>query len=127
MEKFFMALERLFQNEIDKFIGSMQIMRDYYHNLDNRPLIELPFTTIDIIKEEIDTTPIEEFNEDNNNNTEENKKEENDENNNNNEEELSPEEQIEKNLPISYPRLEKLYRTCLKVQFDYDEAIKQSE
>ena len=55
------------------------------------------------------------------------KKEENEENNNNNEEELSPEEQIEKNLPISYPRLEKLYRTCLKVQFDYDEAIKQSE
>ena len=53
MEKFFMALERLFQNEIDKFIGSMQIMRDYYHNLDNRPLIELPFTTIDIIKEEL--------------------------------------------------------------------------
>ena len=62
MEKFYMALERLFQNEIDKFIGSLQIMRDYYHNLDNRPLIELPFSTIDIIKEEIDQTPIEEFN-----------------------------------------------------------------
>ena len=65
-----------FANEIDKFIGSLQIMRDYYHNLDNRPLIELPFSTIDIIKEEIDQTPIEEFNtetEENNTNQENNK------------------------------------------------------
>ena len=37
----------------DKFIGSLGIIRDYYHNLDNRPLIELPFSTIDIIKDEM--------------------------------------------------------------------------
>jgi hypothetical protein len=46
-------------------------MRDYYHNLDNKPLIELPFSTIDIIKEEADSTPLEEFDnnvEDENNN-----------------------------------------------------------
>ena len=101
MEKFYMALERLFQNEIDKFIGSMQIMRDFYHNLDNRPLIELPFTTIDIIKDEIDPTPIEVF-------------PENPENQNN-------------NLPEQYPRIEKLYKTCLKIQFQYEEAIRESE
>ena len=101
MEKFYMALERLFQNEIDKFIGSMQIMRDYYHNLDNRPLIELPFTTIDIIKDEIDPTPIEVFSE----STEPNAN----------------------SLPEQYPRIEKLYKTCIRVQFQYEEAIKESE
>ena len=101
MEKFYMALERLFQNEIDKFIGSMQIMRDFYHNLDNRPLIELPFTTIDIIKDEIDPTPIEVFSE----STEPNAN----------------------SLPEQYPRVEKLYKTCLRVQFQYEEAIKESE
>jgi len=53
MEKFYLNLERLYQAEIDKFLGSLQIINDYYHNLDNRPLIELPFHTIDIIKEEI--------------------------------------------------------------------------
>jgi adenylate kinase family enzyme len=52
MEKFYLNLEKLFQAEVDKFIGSLQIIRDFYHNLDNRPLIELPFSTIDIIKEE---------------------------------------------------------------------------
>lgn len=52
MEKFYLNLEKLFQNEADKFLGSLQIIRDYYHNLDNRPLIEIPFHTFDIIKEE---------------------------------------------------------------------------
>ena len=53
MEKFYLNLEKLYQNEADKLLGSMQIIRDYYHNLDNRPLIEIPFHTFDIIKEEI--------------------------------------------------------------------------
>jgi len=53
MEKFYLNLEKLFQNEADKFLGSLQIIRDYYHNLDNRPLIEIPFHTFDIIKEEV--------------------------------------------------------------------------
>ena len=126
MEKFYMALERLFQNEIDKFIGSLQIMRDYYHNLDNRPLIELPFSTIDIIKEEIDQTPIEEFNvenEDNNTNQENNKE------NNNTESDVKEtlEQYIEKNLPKSYPRVEKLYKNSLKIQFQYEEALREAE
>ncbi|MCQ2816970.1 MAG: hypothetical protein MJ252_06870 [archaeon] len=98
MEKFYMALERLFQNEIDKFISSMQIIRDYYHNLDNRPLVELPFSTIEIIKEEVDPTPIEEFSEDQS-----------------------------KHEPEKYPRIEKLYKTSLKAEFQYEEAIKNSE
>jgi len=126
MEKFYMALERLFQNEIDKFIGSLQIMRDYYHNLDNRPLIELPFSTIDIIKEEIDQTPIEEFNtenEDNNTNQENNKE------NKNTESDVKEtlEQYIEKNLPKSYPRVEKLYKNSLKIQFQYEEALREAE
>jgi hypothetical protein len=126
MEKFYMALERLFQNEIDKFIGSLQIMRDYYHNLDNRPLIELPFSTIDIIKEEIDQTPIEEFNvetEENNTNPENNKE------NNNTESDVKEtlEQYIEKNLPKSYPRVEKLYKNSLKIQFQYEEALREAE
>ena len=53
MEKFYLNLEKLYQAEIDKFISSMIIIRDYYHNLDNRPLIELPFSTIDIVKDDI--------------------------------------------------------------------------
>ena len=126
MEKFYMALERLFQNEIDKFIGSLQIMRDYYHNLDNRPLIELPFSTIDIIKEEIDQTPIEEFNvetEENNTNPDNNKE------NNNTESDVKEtlEQYIEKNLPKSYPRVEKLYKNSLKIQFQYEEALREAE
>ena len=127
MEKFYMALERLFQNEIDKFIGSMQIMRDYYHNLDNRPLIELPFSTIDIIKEEIDQTPIEEFNvEGEENNTQQ----ENKENTITNSEasvKETLEQYIEKNMPKSYPRVEKLYKNSLKIQFQYEEALREAE
>ena len=53
MEKFYLNSERLYQAEIDRFLGSLQIISDYYHNIDNRPLIELPLHTIDIIKEEI--------------------------------------------------------------------------
>ena len=130
MEKFYMALERLFQNEIDKFIGSLQIMRDYYHNLDNRPLIELPFSTIDIIKEEIDQTPIEEFaienNEDNNTN-QENSKENKENNNTESDVKETLEQYIEKNLPKSYPRVEKLYKNSLKIQFQYEEALREAE
>ena len=133
MEKFYMALERLFQNEIDKFIGSLQIMRDYYHNLDNRPLIELPFSTIDIIKEEIDQTPIEEFateTEENNNNTNTentNKENANKENNTESDVKETLEQYIEKNLPKSYPRVEKLYKNSLKIQFQYEEALREAE
>lgn len=53
MEKLYLNLERLYQSEIDKFVGSLHIIRDYYHNLDSKPLVELPFQTIDILKEEI--------------------------------------------------------------------------
>ena len=134
MEKFYMALERLFQNEIDKFIGSLQIMRDYYHNLDNRPLIELPFSTIDIIKEEIDQTPIEEFNVEGEENTisqQENKdNKENKDNAQTNPEanvKETLEQYIEKNMPKSYPRVEKLYKNSLKIQFQYEEALREAE
>ena len=129
MEKFYMALERLFQNEIDKFIGSLQIMRDYYHNLDNRPLIELPFSTIDIIKEEIDQTPIEEFNTENedNNTNQENNKENKENNNTESDVKETLEQYIEKNLPKSYPRVEKLYKNSLKIQFQYEEALREAE
>ena len=125
MEKFYMALERLFQNEIDKFIGSLQIMRDYYHNLDNRPLIELPFSTIDIIKEEIDQTPIEEFNMESEETQQENK--ENTITNSENGVKETLEQYIEKNLPKSYPRVEKLYKNSLKIQFQYEEALREAE
>ena len=114
MEKFYMALERLFQNEIDKFIGSLQIMRDYYHNLDNRPLIELPFSTIDIIKEEIDQTPIEEFNVEGEETQQENKEKENTITNSEASVKETLEQYIEKNMPKSYPRVEKLYKNSLK-------------
>jgi adenylate kinase family enzyme len=52
MEKYYFNLEKLFQAEVDKFMGSLQVIRDFYHNIDNRPLVELPYSTIDIIKEE---------------------------------------------------------------------------
>jgi adenylate kinase family enzyme len=52
MEKYYLNLEKLFQAEVDKFIASLQVIRDFYHNLDNRPLVELPFSTIDLVKEE---------------------------------------------------------------------------
>ena len=126
MEKFYMALERLFQNEIDKFIGSLQIMRDYYHNLDNRPLIELPFSTIDIIKEEIDQTPIEEFNVEGEEN-QENKEKENNAGNTEASVKETLEQYIEKNMPKSYPRVEKLYKNSLKIQFQYEEALRETE
>lgn len=88
MEKFYLVLERLYQNEIDKFLGSLHIIRDYYHNLDNRPLIELPFTTIELIKEDVDQVQIE---------TTEGE--------------------------VSYPRIEKLYKSALRIQFQYEEAL----
>ena len=125
MEKFYMALERLFQNEIDKFLGSLQIMRDYYHNLDNRPLIELPFSTIDIIKDEIDQTPIEEFNMEGEDTQQENK--ENTISNSENSVKETLEQYIEKNMPKSYPRVEKLYKNSLKIQFQYEEALREAE
>jgi hypothetical protein len=53
MEKFYLNLERLYQAEIDKFVGSLHILRDYYHNLDSKALVELPFQSIDILKEEM--------------------------------------------------------------------------
>ena len=127
MEKFYMALERLFQNEIDKFIGSLQIMRDYYHNLDNRPLIELPFSTIDIIKEEIDQTPIEEFNVEGEETQQENKEKENTITNSEASVKETLEQYIEKNMPKSYPRVEKLYKNSLKIQFQYEEALRETE
>ena len=126
MEKFYMALERLFQNEIDKFIGSLQIMRDYYHNLDNRPLIELPFSTIDIITEELDQTPIEEFPQENEDTNQENNQTSKEENTDNETKETL-EQYIEKNLPKSYPRVEKLYKNSLKIQFQYEEALREAE
>ena len=93
MEKLYIHLERLFQAEIDKFTGSLQLIRDYYHGLDNRALLELPMFTVDIIKDEPDQTPLEAI-------------------------------EAESN---SYPRVEKLYKTALKVQFLYDESIFKAE
>jgi len=105
MEKLYIHLERLFQAEIDKFtgiylffnlynnlIGSLQTIRDFYFGLDNRALLELPLFTIDIIKEEPDSTPLE-----------------------------------HETDPTTFPRLEKLYKTSLKVQFQYDESIYKAE
>ena len=74
------------------FLGSLQSLRDYYFGLDNRALLELPLFTIDIIKEEPDSTPLE------------------------NETDIN-----------NFPRLEKLYKNALKVQFQYDDSITKAE
>ena len=92
IEKFYGNLERLFQAEIDKFIGSLQLIKDYYFTLNSKVLYELPITTIDIIKEEIDTVAIE-----------------------------------SENDPNLFPRIEKLYKNSLKVQFQYDEIVNKAE
>ncbi len=55
-------------------------------------MLELPLFTIDIIKEEPDSTPLE------------------------NENDLT-----------TFPRLEKLYKTALRAQFQYDESIFKAE
>lgn len=68
----------------------MIIIRDYYHNLDNRPLVELPFTTFDIVKDDVDSTLALENDND-------------------------------------FPKVEKLYKSALKVIFQYDQAVAQSE
>jgi adenylate kinase family enzyme len=92
MEKFYSNLERIFQAEIDKYTGSMQLIRDYYYTLNGKVLYELPVTTVDIIKDEIDTVPLE-----------------------------------NENDPNTFPRIEKIYRTSLRVQFQYDELINKAE
>lgn len=126
MEKFYHNLERLFQVEIDKFLGSLQIIKDYYHGLDNRVLAEIPFYSVDIIKEEIDPTPIEKnissqaniSSTNANPNLNANKKDKNVE--------------VKSTLNIfgqedEFPRLEKLYKTALMVQYQYDEMLFKAE
>jgi hypothetical protein len=90
MEKFYLNLEKLYQAEIDRFISSMIIIRDYYHNLDNRPLVELPFMTIDIVKDEVDSG-------------------------------LALENEND------FPKVDKLYKSAIKVIFQYDQAVAQAE
>ena len=52
MEKFYTELENLFQLEADKFLGSIQILGDVYYNLDNKHLIEIPFSNYEILTNE---------------------------------------------------------------------------
>ena len=141
MEKFYHNLERLFQTEIDKFLGCMQIIRDFYHGLDNRILAEIPFYSIDIIKDEIDNTPIERdylgINQNDNNNEKQNDKNNKDINNTHQSKAIKVNNNIDYNVKSTninifgfeeeYPRIEKLYRTCLKIQYQYDEMLFKSE
>ena len=76
---------------------------------------------------------IEEFateTEENNNNTNTentNKENANKENNTESDVKETLEQYIEKNLPKSYPRVEKLYKNSLKIQFQYEEALREAE
>lgn len=123
MEKFYHNLERLYQIEIDKFLCSLQIIKDYYHGIDNRVLAEIPFYTIDIIKDEIDPVPIEKdlanTNQQVQANTTSKKDNKADPNTNNNLNIFGLEEE--------FPRVEKLYRTSLRVQYQYDEMLFKAE
>ena len=91
-------------------------------NLMNQVNYQLPKN----YKKEIDQTPIEEFNvEGEENNTQQ----ENKENTTNSEASVKEtlEQYIEKNMPKSYPRVEKLYKNSLKIQFQYEEALREAE
>ncbi len=52
MEKFYFNLEYLFQLEADKFLGSLQIIYDFYSCLNNQNMITNPIYSYDIISEE---------------------------------------------------------------------------
>jgi len=53
MEKFYNNLEYLFQLEADKFLGTLQIINDFYACLNKQLLIENTLYSYDIVKEEI--------------------------------------------------------------------------
>lgn len=134
MEKFYHNLERLYQTEIDKYIGTIQIIKDFYHAIDNRVLCEIPQFNIDIIKEEIDTVPIEKDSISLLNPSQPNQ--------NLNSSQIgitTKDKKVDQNIVSlsqnynifnsedEYPRIEKLYRTAVKVQFQYDEVLFKAE
>jgi len=87
MERTFVSIVKLFQCEIDKFLSFLLIIRDFFYTLENRVLVPLP-QTYEILKEEIESHPIEHS------------------------------EKIN-----FFPRLEKLYKMALKVQFIWDDKL----
>jgi len=52
MEKFYINLEYLFQLEADKFLGTLQIINDFYACLSKQLLFENPMFSYDVLKEE---------------------------------------------------------------------------
>ena len=125
MEKFYHNLERLFQAEIDKYIGSIQVIKDFYHGLDNKVLAEIPQYNIDIIKDEIDPTPLEKDQlmvQINVANTQTAVKGKNNPDPNVNAVTYNIFGQEEE-----FPRIEKLYKIGLRVQYQYDELLFRGE
>lgn len=52
--------QQMMQSEIDKFKGTIQLIHDYYHAIDEKLIPEAPeHITVDIMKEEADMPEIE--------------------------------------------------------------------
>ena len=52
-EKLYLEVEKLYQTEIDKFLGCLQLIRDYYFALDRREFLEIHQENFDVITEEV--------------------------------------------------------------------------
>ena len=104
MNYFYTNIENMFLNETEKFLLSVNIIKEFYYNLlpENIRTVQNPFITkIESIRiKEIlhDVSPLELFN-----------------------------KTFENNRLVTYPKIEKIYLNCMKVIFKYDYLIRQLE
>lgn len=94
MDKFYQHLEKLFVNEVEKFLNSLNIIRDYYGSLDNKTIFSQESQITNVLKPseilyDIHTVPLE----------------------NENDYEV-------------FPKVDKLHKNCVKLVFKLEEKVK---
>ena len=54
MDLFVVNIQKLFQAELDRYFGCVQIVQDYYHALEGKDLIEPPENLLfDVVKSDV--------------------------------------------------------------------------
>lgn len=96
MEKFYNTLERLFVNEVEKFLVSLNIIRDYYNALDSKNIalfeLGLGVNLTNLIKSNEILTDLSNL-------------------------------PLEGENKLKFPRIDKIYKNCVKLIFKYEEKI----
>jgi hypothetical protein len=94
MERFYQHVEKLFVIEVEKFLNTLNIIRDYYSSLDSRTIFSNESQIINVLKpseilNDIHTVPLE----------------------NENDYEM-------------FPKVDKLHKNCIKIVFKLEERVK---